>query len=255
MKGILFVATGHKCCLEAIVNAKRSLRCDDDVPIAIQTDEVQQAKESGIFDLVLPFEAPRHSYRDKVVGLGNLPYSKTLFLDSDACLIGSSRPLFELLRGGDIAAVQAPVRHPPGWSDSSVPAFFPELNTGVLLVRRSEAIADLFAAWLELYDQLFDHFQQSWDQASFRSVLWKRMVKQKLRFVPLPPESNLRTTKPWFAGRGLPVQVIHGRFPDAEFAPFVDYLNSDIDCFRTWERWLQLFPDTQIRPRYDRTFG
>ena len=78
-----------------------------------------------------------HSYRDKVPPSLSLPYDLTLFLDSDARVVHSLDPLFELGRYCDVAAAMATVRHPPGWTDKSVPKSFPEFNSGVLLMRRS----------------------------------------------------------------------------------------------------------------------
>ncbi len=75
------------------------------------------------------------SYRDMIAPLLSLPYTRTLFLDTDARL-------------------SAPVRRPDGWSSASVPALFPELNSGVLLMRRSWRQRLLVRRWLHLYEQL-----------------------------------------------------------------------------------------------------
>jgi hypothetical protein len=240
--------------MEALLNAQRCRKVDPGLSISIQTDLPSHPGLSDAFDLVIPFISPEHSYRDKVSCLASLPYDETLFLDSDACLIQPAADLFELLQGCDLAAAHAPVRLPPGWCDPAVPLVFPELNTGVLLMRRSRVVENLMASWLILYDNLKHDYGQAWDQASFRSVLWSFLQHQHLTFLHLPPEANLRTTKPWFAGRGLRVQVVHGRFPSAEFDEFVEFLNADVDRFRTWEQWVGLHPKTSIRPRFDRTF-
>lgn len=253
--GILYVATGERCCLEAIVNARRSLCVDSSLSITIKTDQLALAQEANIFEGIIEFIEPSHGYRDKIVGMIDLPYDSTLFLDSDACLIQPFQDLLSIFTCTDIAAVTAPVRHPPGWSDLSVPLLFPELNTGVLLMKRSSVLQSFLESWLDLYDSLVVSHSQFWDQASFRSALWSSITIQNLRFTHLPSEVNLRTTKPWIAGRGLPVYVIHGRYPDEEFIPFVEYLNTDIDKFRTWNDWLSIVPSTMIKPRFDRTFG
>ena len=255
MNGILYIATGKRCCNEALESAQRCRRFDPSLPITIQTDLSDMHELFDIFDSVITFTSPRYSYRDKVAGLARLPYEHTLFLDSDACLISSANDMFDILQRSDLAASHAPVRLPPGWFDPNVPTSFPELNTGVLLIRRSRVIENLIADWLVLYDYLQLAHGQAWDQASFRSVLWSSLINQRLRFLHLPPEANLRTTKPWFAGRGLPVQVVHGRFLPSEFDSFVSFLNDDVDCFRTWDQWVSLYPETSIRPRFDRTFG
>ena len=253
--GILYVATGEKCCKEAVLNARRTSSYNPEILISIKTDLVDYANTFGFFDKVLRFNNPSFSYRDKLVGMLDLPYRNTVFLDSDACLIQPSKHLYSILDCVNLAAVSAPVRHPPGWRDHTVPLLFPELNTGVILIRESILSTSLLYSWLELYDSLFVSESQLWDQASFRSVVWSAIQKTNLSFMHLPIEVNLRTTKPWIAGRGMPVHVIHGRYPDFEFLPFVDYLNTDTDRFRSWSEWLRLNPDTEIRPRYDRTFN
>ena len=254
MQGVLYVATGERCCAEALLNAQRCRRFNPNLHIAIQTDLPDYPELVNIFDTVTVLRSPCHSYRDKLSGLLHLPFEQTLFLDSDACLISPVDDLFELLKVSDLAVAHAPVRHPPGWSDHAVPVAFPELNTGVMLMLRSRVVEDLMAAWIALYDELLYTKRQSWDQASFRSVLWSALTRRNLRFLHLPPEANLRTTKPWFAGRGTKVFVVHGRFDSGEFQRFLDFLNNDVDRFRTWDQWVSLHPQTSIRPRFDRTF-
>jgi hypothetical protein len=82
-----------------------------------------------------------------IAPLLSLPYTRTLFLDTDARL-------------------SAPVRRPDGWSSASVPALFPELNSGVLLMHRSWRQRLLVRRWLHLYEQLQAQCQQAWDHAS-----------------------------------------------------------------------------------------
>ena len=110
-------------------------------------------------------------------------------------------------------------------------------------------------AWLKLYDLLSSQYSRSWDQASFRSVLWSHIKENNFLFLPLPEEANIRTPKPWTVGRGMPAFIVHGRIPECEAIAFFSYLNNDIDCFRTWSGWLNQYPESSIRPRYDRTFG
>ena len=148
--GILYIATGERCCSEAILNANRSLMFNPGLSIAIKTDQTDLARNANIFTEIISFERPSYSYRDKIEGMLSLPFCNTLFLDSDACLIRQSESLFSILDSVDIAAASAPVRHPPGWTDSAVPLLFPELNTGVLLIRRSSVLNLLVKSWLDL---------------------------------------------------------------------------------------------------------
>ena len=250
--GLFYVATGRKYLAEAISNAFLSKFYSPGVDIAICTDEVDLAVEADVFDKVLCHPEPTFGYRDKIPPLLNLPYDFNLFLDSDAFVCSPIDSLYELRKTIDIACSLAPVRHPPGWSDPKVPLFFPEYNSGVILIRKSRIQAQLIRRWLSLYDQLFLEFQQNWDQASLRSVLWHFLQNKKsFKFYQLPPEFNLRTPKPWVVGRGSPAYIIHGRFPSAEIKDLLFYLNGNIDRFRTSSDWLTLVPNSHVRPRFD----
>ena len=249
--GVHFVASGEKFLAEAIENAKYSRQFTGSLPISISTNLVQTAESSRAFDFVINHPSPSFSYRDKIVALLRLPYRQTLYLDSDAIVISPITRLFQLLDHYDVAGVAAPVRHPPGWSDGLVPRSFTEINTGVLLLKRCRLQRRLISRWLRLYDKLLEDHNQSWDQASFRSVLWNFIQQKNLQFCHLPPEINLRTPKPWIAGRGMDVNIIHGRFVRNELDAFVSYLNTSINRFRTSDEWLRLNPSTSIRPMFD----
>ena len=251
--GILYIATGDQYFLEACRSAEITSKYSPGVPISLLTDK-HRPDVSNVFDVVDILPNPSFGYRDKVSGLGIFDkYAATLFLDTDAFAIAPLNNLQSIVENFDISACAAPVSHPPGWTDSSVPLYFPEYNTGFLLYKRGDEIFQCFQSWLGLYDQLLLQSSQTWDQASFRSVLWPLISNNQLRFLHLPSEYNLRTTKPWTASRGNPVSIIHGRFDHAELDHFITYLNSNIDCFRTWAHWLSQYPLSTIRPRYDNT--
>ena len=80
-------------------------------------------------------------------------------------------------------------------------------------------------------------------------MLWHFVQKRRFRLSVLPAEANFRTTKPWVAGRGLAVHVLHGRVPEDESEALLNYLNSNVDRFRTWVEWRQLHPNTNLRLR------
>lgn len=249
MDGLLYAATGESHVQEAIANARKSRHYLDNLSIAIATDQVDCVKQAKVFDEVIEHLDVTHSYRDKIPPLLKLPYEQTLFLDTDACVSHSLDGLFELGRYCDVAAAMARVRHPPGWTDKGVPKVFPEFNSGVLLMRRSKKQRQMIRQWLRLYDQVLESCNHVWDQATLRSVLWKFIVTKKLRFLTLPQEFNLRILRPWVAGRGLPVHVVHGRFPESESESLMSYLNSDINRFREFSEWLDRYPSSQIRPQ------
>ena len=244
-EGLLFVATGRAYVDEAVASARASRPHLAGRPIAIVTDELDAALEAGCFDHCLPHPDPRHDYRDKIPGMLDLPFERALFLDSDARLTAAADGLFALLAHHDFAAAHAPVRIPPGWVDPAPPASFAEYNSGVILLRRGPLQQSLIQSWLELYDEV----GQDWDQATLRAAVW-RALGQGLRTFVLPAEANLRTTKPWIAGLGLPVIVVHGRVPDSEWPALLRYLNDDVDRFRTSAEWLDLYPDSALQHRH-----
>lgn len=248
-EGLLFVATGLAYLQEASAAARASRPFLAGRPIAVVTDQIEQAQQLAVFDRVLPHSAPWHGYRDKIPPLLRPPFARTLFLDSDARLTAPADPLFSALGRAHLAAAHAPVRRPSGWCDLSVPPLFPELNSGVLLLRRSWRQRLLIQRWLRLYDRLHAEYGENWDQASLRSVAWQLQQRAGLRLALLPPEANLRTTKPWIAGKGLPVHVLHGRVPESELTALVSYLNGDVERFRSWSEWLRLHPGSALRPQ------
>jgi len=248
-QGILYIATGHRHCGEAIANAKKSRSFAVEKPFVLITDCVTEAKASGAFDEVCQHPDPTHGYRDKICAMEELPFAETLFLDSDARLTAPVDAVFEARGCADLAAVQAPVRLPAGWRDLGVPTLFSEINSGVLLWKRSRKQRALVRHWLRSYDRLQADTGQAWDQASLRSVLWLFVQRKRFQLAVLPAEANFRTTKPWVAGRGLPVHVLHGRVPAEESDDLLEYLNGNVDRFRTWSEWHQRYPQSKLRLR------
>ena len=253
-RSLVYIATGDKHRDEALTSCLYSRPYLSNISTCIYTNYITPDLQNT-FDHCFLHPDPQFSYRDKILPLIDLPSDECIFLDSDAFLCNPISDIFEVCTGFDVAAVKAPVRIPPGWCDPNVPKLFPELNTGVLYLSSSEIQSFLVRSWLNLYDSLHQSHGQSWDQASFRSVLWSSICNSSLRFYDLPPEVNIRTTKPWFAGRGLPAYVIHGRFNSSELSNLLSFLNQDIDRFRTWVDWLALYPESSIRPRFDNTFS
>lgn len=255
---IIYVATGEAYLKEAFVRAKITRCFSSGYPIFLYTDNISLAKNFNtpiVFDHIFLHESAIYGYRDKIVPLIDLPSDFCLFLDTDAFLMHDFQKILTLTSLFDISASYAPVRHPPGWSDDTCPSVFPELNSGVLFLRRSQLLTNLMKDWLHLYDELSFTRNQSWDQASLRSVIWSYLSHKHLSLHILPEEFNLRTTKPWIIGRGSPAYVIHGRFLMSEYDDFIEYISNDLDTFRTSSLWLASHPNSTIRPRFDRTYG
>lgn len=224
-EGLVMIATGAQYRQEARASALQSRPWIGGRPLLLITDELPVSLPE--FDYVAFHPSPSGSYRDKIAPLSVLPFERSLFLDTDACLVRGIDDVFALLQTFDLCACHAPVRF-HAWRDLAVPEGFCEVNTGMLALHRNPATLVLIKSWLAVYDRIGVNV----DQASFRTALWEQ-VKQGLRLYILPPEYNLRTTKPWLVGRGLAVKVIHGRVSQARRRHLISYLNSNIGYFRS----------------------
>lgn len=245
--GVVYVATGARYISEAILSCTRLKFFNPNLNVCLFTDDYLSTKLTKCFDIVLQHPCPTYSYRDKLSILELSPFIYTLFLDTDACPIVNIFNDFAILDSFDIAGAYAPVRIPSGWCDHTVPFSFPEINTGVFFFRNSPIMHKFFRNWLKLYDALYVEFFQKWDQASFRSVLWSFYSTNFVVFHILPSEYNFRLTKPWIAGKGLPVSIIHGRVNEHEWSLLIDFLNNDISQFRIFSDWYKKFPSSLIK--------
>ncbi|QNI69365.1 sulfotransferase [Cyanobium sp. NS01] len=224
-EGVLLVATGRRHRNEAITAVPRIRPWLGGRPLWLLTDKPARVPAAA-FDRVMPHPDPRRTYRDKITALLRLPFRRTLFLDSDVELLAPLDDVFKLLDVVDLVGCHAPVRSFQ-WRDPQVPEGVCELNSGVLALRSGRAQHRLVRRWLTTYDEVGVEV----DQAALRSALWWAM-QRGLRSWVLPPEYNLRTTKPWIAGAGMAVKVVHGRIPDSMRAPLAGYLNKDPSRFR-----------------------
>ena len=225
-EGVLQVATGRRHRDEAIASVPRIRPFLNGRPIALVTDKPEYFPD-GLFDKIILHRQPRKSYRDKILPLLDLPYKRTLFLDTDLELLSPVDDVFHILRSVDLVGCHAPVRW-SDWRSDLVPEGVSELNSGVLGFRRCSSQRELVRHWLKLYDSVKIEF----DQATLRAAIWWALSKRGLRTWILPPEYNLRTPKPWLTGSGMSVKIVHGRVPDEQRKNLHHYLNDKIDHFR-----------------------
>ena len=144
--GILYIATGSSYIAEAINSASFTRRWFKH-SISIVTDQTDYPNLTSYFDLIIKHKDPRYSYRDKISGLLQSPFKRTLFLDTDAFLAYKADHIFSYSASFDFSVSFAPVRHPPGWSDDSVPKAFGELNTGVIYLNSNSKVKRLLREW------------------------------------------------------------------------------------------------------------
>lgn len=130
---------------------------------------------------------PEGLKRPKVNLLGQSPYDETLFLDNDTLVRSDLGSLFDLLRKYEICGAQVILWHRPRHQKPialDLPETFPEINTGVLLYRKTPATLALFDDWANS----FAASGMKIDQPSFREALWR----SEATFYVLPPQFNKR---------------------------------------------------------------
>jgi hypothetical protein len=198
VEGVLYTARGGKFVEAAVRSARSVRRVTSRVPIAIATDGPAPAE----FDEAIPIDE-RDGYRAKILGVIASPFDRTLMLDVDTYAAADVSEAFRVLDAFDVAAAHAPKRVALPLDD--VPDSFPELNTGVIALRRSECVQRLLQSWLAEYDRLVPLEPTSKDQPSFRRALYRAT---DVRLAVLPPEFNSRF---WNAGYyNQPVRILHG---------------------------------------------
>ena len=212
-RGVVYIVTGQKFVEEACLSAASVKKCMPYIPITIFSDV---PIDSTLFDQVVPIDRPAYDKEAKILHIRKSPYQETLFLDSDTHMIDDSRELFSLLERFDFAAVHSPCR--AQYQVSEVPDCFPELNTGVLLFKKSEQTESLLQRWVQIYRE--DRMNSvtwlvpgiaSWyrhalpDQPSFRRAIYE----SGLKIATLPQEYNCRFLFPGFVH--TKVKILHGR--------------------------------------------
>lgn len=181
--GAIYVARGAGY-LELAQASAASLRAQEpDLPIDLFTDRTDAA---GPFDRIRPI--PDSGTRDKIACMSASRFDRTLFLDCDTLVLAPLGDLFalcerfELAVAHDMRRLSALVRE--GHAVPDTPYAFPQFNTGVLLYRRSPAMAAFLADWARRYAEA----GRGRDQITFRDLIWQ----SDIRFHVLPTEFNLR---------------------------------------------------------------
>ena len=197
--GVMFVAVGPHYKFEALTAAQRVTEVMPGLKVLIYADwDPEEAIDGVEFKRV---ERATRSFLDKVVLLEETPFERTLFLDTDIWLVDPIWDVLELLDKFDIV----------GGYDSArvhdvvegIPEAFPEINTGLVAYRKTDAVLRFFKNVAETYEPIQN--EVAGDQTAFRMCLYEA----DLRVHVLPPEYNCQIrTAGYVKGR---VKVIHAR--------------------------------------------
>lgn len=223
MNGAIYIITQNPRYVGLLLGSAASLRrAMPDLPITVFS---QFPVESDIFERVVLIQPTRQGFYDKSKFILQSPYERTLFIDADTRVIAPVPELFTLLDHFDVAATHEEYLS-TDWHDQyprpDIPPCFPEFNTGVMMLKRSERTQRVLERWSSLYgDYLQDHPGQPInDQPFFRAAAYDG----DLRIATLTREYNCK-----FRGQGYLkglVKIMHGHV-DLELDPaFVEKARS-----------------------------
>ncbi len=205
--GAVYIITQDPRYLDLLHTSASSLkRAMPGLPITVFS---QFPVKSACFDQVVPVEPTQDGFYDKSRLIRNSPYDRTLFIDADTYVVEPFPELFSLLDRFDCAAAHEEYLN-TDWSNryprEDIPQCFPEFNTGILLLRRSEKMERVLQEWGDLYCAYLREKpdQPLNDQPFFRAAVYYGDI----RVATLTREYNCK-----FRGQGYlngAVKILHG---------------------------------------------
>jgi hypothetical protein len=200
-RGVFYVATGERFRTQARGAVGFLRRTNPGLRVTVFTDDVRAFADADGVD-ALPVPEPRYSFIDKIHGFLHAPYERSVFLDTDTYVAADVSDLFRLLDRFELAACHAPGHsgarmHP--YEPPDLPAAFPQLNTGVVAVRRTPRTRAVIERWRDIYAANPHHRH---DQPALREAVYRSDVAVHA----LPPEYNFLVGHAYLSG---PVRIIH----------------------------------------------
>lgn len=222
--GFLFIGYGKAYVAEAIEAAQSLRRVHPGCQICLVTDAEQESLPDKLFNYIRKFsvkkemgdtyaDGDRSAYYVKISALLETPFEKTIYLDTDAHVVGRISHLHELLEQFDLLVCPSPhIIHFQFESDtppfSSIPDCFGTFNTGMLAYRLTDPVKKFITEW----DGNHRHFSRPFttnDQPAFRYTLFH----SELRFLVVSDRFNCFAWKSILIPSGNPVSVVHTRNP------------------------------------------
>lgn len=205
--GAIYIITQDPRYVELLLTAAASLkRAMPELPITVFS---QFPIESPLFDRIEPVEPSQDGFYDKARLIAKSPLERTLVIDADTYVLEPVPELFSLLDHFDCAAtheeyVSTDWHH--RYPRTDIPKSFPEFNTGILMLKRSDRVAAMLEEWSRLYAEFLREkpSQAINDQPFFRVAAYY----SDLRVATLPREYNCK-----FRGQGYlngTVKILHG---------------------------------------------
>jgi len=200
----MYAAVGPRRYLAEAAKSANSVRARTNIPIGVLTNRPKEV--DGVFTHVLQYERPEGfpTLIGKVEAMRRAPFEQTLFLDTDTYVCSDIMPIFGILNVFELAAALAPRRINPDWNPPGIPDWLPELNTGVVLFRKTPKTS----RFLDDFKRRYLEYDKWNDQMAFRASL-HRSLRAGLRFYTLPPEWHARIMSIIFLGGKA--HILHGR--------------------------------------------
>ncbi len=200
-RGFIFAATGEIYITLARRAARNLRQVHPDAEIDLFTDV---SLDDPVFSQV--HRLSESYFRPKIEALLRSRFDRTIYLDADAVAFADLMPVFDVLARYEIAGVQDRRLNSPNamrFHTKPLPSTFPQINGGMLAVRKTPATQTLLESWLSEMKRT----EARTDQPSLRQLLYDMDV----RLCVLPPAYNLLTfneLKSWWGYFGAP-RVLH----------------------------------------------
>lgn len=217
--GTVYIASGKKYIEEARQSAATLKKKMPDMKITLISSEHIIDPN---FEQVIVMNNPQYSLLDKVNYITNTPYDYTLFLDTDTFISEAFDELFVLLEKFDIAVAHEQTRI--SYPVTGLPDSFPEMNTGVILFKKSPQIKQLFQDWINFYERDLKKLPKpKHDQPAFREALYKN--SENLKLATLIPEYNCRIEKAVFIQSTVKIFHMHSKPERMSLPDLAAYIN------------------------------
>lgn len=192
-KGVIYSCAGNiRFLRESIKSAESVKKFMPNINICLfhnYSDTMLNSVDVAVFTevrkIVLPdnndpkFNGHMGCFLAKLYSIQQTPYDYTLFLDTDTEIKRRLPTFFDLLKNFDIAIAPGPMTQPPKNSDdiiNLIPDEFPELNTGVILYKKSEKMDKFLNTWKETFlhniNGLYREHGKGGEQVALRYLLW-----------------------------------------------------------------------------------
>ena len=228
-QGAIYIITQDPRYVEMLLTSAASLkRAMPQLPITVFS---QFPVESPFFEKVVRVEPTQDGFFDKTRLMRESPYDRTLFIDADIYVAEPIPELFSLLDHFDCAATHEEYLN-TDWHNRcprpDIPESFPEFNTGILMLKRSEKVDRLLAEWGDLYHAFLEEKpgEKINDQPFFRVAIYRSDV----RVATLTREYNCK-----FRGQGYlkgRLKVLHGH---VNFELNVDHVKAAVEILNKSE--------------------